>query len=68
MKPTDAQIKHMVDRFLQWKLPATFAPDCGIKFERHPNQDPVGTNLFTAVEAEAMVRHMLEGMPESGTP
>ena len=24
---TDDQIKHMVGRFLSWKLPETFAPD-----------------------------------------
>jgi hypothetical protein len=25
--------------------------------------EPVGTNLFDAIQAEAMVRHMLEGLP-----
>ncbi len=63
----DAQIKQMVDRFLTWKLPEDFAPDCGISFERvsckgTPHEfhfAPVGTNLFTAAQAEAMVRHML---------
>jgi hypothetical protein len=61
---TDEQIKHMVDRFLCWNLPETFRPDCGISFQRlHLQNGPIGTNLFTAVEAEVMVRHMLEGMP-----
>jgi hypothetical protein len=65
----DVQIKHMVDRFLQWKVPADFSPDGGIKFE--PTQlhgggfhRPVGTNLLTATQAEAMIRNLLEGMPQ----
>ena len=62
----DAQIKHMVSRFLAWRLPETFGPDGGIRFTR-PDQPhipwPVGTNVLNATEAEAMVRHMLEGMP-----
>jgi hypothetical protein len=68
---TDEQIKHMVNRFLSWKLPADFAPDCGISFDRvsckgTPHEfhyAPVGTNLLTASQAEAMIRHMLVGIP-----
>jgi uncharacterized protein (TIGR02594 family) len=59
---TDTAIKDMVDRFLSWKLPETFSPDGGISFDKsrlHPNHWPTGTNLLNAVEAEAMVRHML---------
>lgn len=76
---TDAQIKHMVDRFLSWKLPANFRPDAGISFEPEFNvewnakrgappdrHEPTGTNLFTYSQTEAMVRHMLEDMPEDG--
>lgn len=67
----DAQIKHMVDRFLGWKLPEYFNPDCGISFKRtfnehtaHPmKHEPVGTNLFDATQAAAMVRYMVDGMP-----
>jgi len=62
----DAQIKAMVERFLQWKLPPDFAPDGGIAYTQpagHPDHHPVGTNLLTYVQAEAMVRHML-GQPE----
>lgn len=65
---TDEQIKHMVNRFLGWKLPKNFRPDAGIKYER-PNYDPSvdatpsGTNLFDATQADAMVRYMVEGMP-----
>lgn len=68
---TDDQIKHLVNRFLTWKLPEDFRPDAGISFHRWFNKDtpypmknePVGTNLLTATQAEAMIRHMLEGMP-----
>ena len=68
---TEAQIKHMVQRFLTWKLPENFSPDGGISFKpmfnehtAHPMKaEPVGTNLFDATQAEAMVRHMLEGAP-----
>lgn len=68
---TDEQIKHMVDRFLGWKLPETFSPDAGITFERtHKGmggadikREPVGTNLLDATQAKAMVLHMLDGLP-----
>ena len=69
---TDAQIKYMVDRFLSWKLPDNFDPDCGISFKRtfnehtaHPmKHSPIGTNLLNANQAEAMVRYMLEGLSD----
>jgi hypothetical protein len=68
---TEEQIKHMVDRFLGWKLPANFNPDDGISFEKvagangpHPfTRTPSGTNLLSAEQATVMVRHMLEGLP-----
>jgi hypothetical protein len=65
---TEDQIKHMVDRFLGWRLPKDFRPDAGISYTRpnyHPSVDatPSGTNLFDAAQATAMVRHMIEGMP-----
>lgn len=67
---TDDQIKHMVNRFLQWRLPDDFAPDAGIRFDPVYNvhaspplrHEPVGTNLFSGGQAEAMVRYMVEGM------
>ena len=70
---TDEQIKHMVDRFLMWKLPENFNPDDGISFDRigsrgtpyEYTRTPSGTNLFGADQAEVMVRHMLEGLPTS---
>lgn len=70
---TDDQIKHMVNRFLSWKLPEHFNPDCGIHFDadaaiklnpRNRKYEPVGTNLFSATQADAMVRYMLEGVAE----
>ena len=69
--PSKSQIKHMVERFLMWKLPENFNPDCGISFKKSYNEntpypakhEPVGTNLFDATQAEAMVRYMVEGMP-----
>lgn len=63
---SDEQIKHMVDRFLGWKLPADFNPDAGINFtppqQTAPYWWPVGTNLFTATQAEAMIRYITEGL------
>lgn len=72
---TDEQIKTMVNRFLAWKLPEHFYPDAGISFqpffnveynEKHGNppqrHNPTGTNLFDYTQAEAMVRHMIEGI------
>jgi hypothetical protein len=65
MMSMDAMVKHMVGRFLTWKLPEHFSPDNGIRFTppdpRYPW--PVGTNLLDAIQAEAMVRHMLDGLP-----
>lgn len=66
-----AKVKHMVDRFLAWKLPENFNPDAGISFKpefneqtAHPTRhQPTGTNLFDARQAEAMIRHMLDGLP-----
>lgn len=67
---TDEQIKHMAERFLSWRLPENFNPDDGINFEPVANKGskfeyrrkPTGTNLFDYTQAEAMVRHMIEGL------
>lgn len=69
---TEDQIKHMVNRFLGYQLPENFSPDGGITFERYGNKGtphqyehhPSGTNILDAVQAEAMVRHMIEGLPK----
>ena len=67
----EEQIKHMVSRFLGWKLPDDFNPDAGISFKPDYNEhteypakhEPVGTNLFSATQAEEMIRHMLSELP-----
>lgn len=69
---SEEQIKHMVDRFLGWKLPENFNPDAGINFKAtfnehtaHPmKHKPSGTNLFDATQADAMVRYMVAGMTD----
>lgn len=72
---TEDQIKHMVNRFLSWKLPETFNPDGGISFKKTFNEhtanpmkhEPSGTNLFDAQQADLMVRYMIEAMPPSSS-
>jgi len=63
MKPTQA----MIDRFLSWKLPDDFGPDCYISFDRDRarknNGWPVGTNLLTAEQATAMLKYVLDAAP-----
>ena len=68
----DVQIKHMAQRFLHWKLPKKFHPDCGISFKAEYNQntaypsrhEPSGTNLLDADQAEEMVRYLTEQKPK----
>jgi len=68
---TNSQIKHMIDRFLGWRLPENFNPDGGISFVSTGNtgtpheykHNPTGTNLLDATQAEEMIRYMVEGMP-----
>jgi hypothetical protein len=67
-KLPSVDINAMVSAFLSWKLPAKFNPDGGISFNKLPHlhdthQWPVGTNLFTAGQAKAMVIHMLQASP-----
>lgn len=69
---TENQIKHMVNRFLGYKLPENFNPDGGVSFERFGNKgtshqyrrEPSGTNLLDATQADAMVRYMITDMPK----
>lgn len=62
----DAHYKAMVDRFLGWKLPQDFAPDCGISFtppsELPDLYWPTGTNLLHAGQALEMFKHCA-GLP-----
>lgn len=68
----EKQIDEIVNRFLCWKLPKDFNPDAGISFtpthfQKGENADlhwPVGTNLFTAVQARQMFMHAL-GLPHN---
>ena len=60
--------KVLVDRFLNWRLPHDFAPDCGITFDGCPPDAlgyapswPVGTNLLTADQARAMIKYIIRG-------
>jgi hypothetical protein len=68
---SEEQIKHMVNRFLMWRLPKPWHPDNGISYQRpnyaHEPADhdwPTGTNLFDATQTDAMVRHMVEGISD----
>lgn len=72
----EEQIKVMVERFLMWKLPDDFQPDCGITFvpdynvgTAYPSRhEPTGTNLLDYKQAMAMVRHMLDGLSDIEAP
>ena len=59
----DDRIDDMVNRFLSWKLPNDFNPDCGIEFTPLDSEHcwPVGTNLFTADQAKEMIKHVIFG-------
>ena len=63
----DVNVDEMVNRFLSWKLPSDFSPDCGIAFNayKYANHkfEPIGTNLFTAQQAKAMIEYMLVAAP-----
>lgn len=58
---TKPLIDQAVDRFLGWKLPQDFNPDCGISFTIPINATwfPTGTNLFTAIQAKSMLESIL---------
>lgn len=61
---SDKMIDKMVDKFLCWKLPEDFCPDCGITFTKfHSNglgkYEPVGTNLFTAIQVKGMLLEIM---------
>jgi len=58
--------KEMVDRFLTWRLPQEFHPDCGVTFKPSSTGEwPVGTNLLTATQAQQMLEHVLS-LPQGG--
>lgn len=74
--PFKSLVKHMVQRFLGWRLPEDFRPDDGISFTPINNagtayqtkHTPSGTNLFDATQAEAMVRYMLDELAPPAQP
>jgi hypothetical protein len=49
-------MKTMVDRFLNWPLPASVCSDQCATMPGYP--DRIGTNLLTATEAEQMLEHV----------
>lgn len=56
--------KAAADKFCGWKLPQDFYPDCHISFDREkastqPHSWPIGTNLLTHAQAQAMFEHCL---------
>ncbi len=62
----NAHYKAMVDRFLAWRLPQDFAPDCYIGFEREKATAhgwPAGTNLLHAGQALEMFKHCVDLPP-----
>lgn len=66
----DVDIKAAVTRFLGWRLPSDFRPDCYISFDPEPLKQwpgmwPVGTNLLDADQAEAMLRYVLDTPPDA---
>lgn len=57
------RMREMVDRFLGWKLPKDFRPDCYVSFDHETAERrsswPIGTNLLHAEQAEAMFKHCI---------
>ena len=58
-----SRLDECVSRFLAWKLPKDFYPDCFISFDRekaftHPYNGPTGTNLLHAGQAKAMLEEV----------
>lgn len=63
--------KAMACRFMGWRLPDDFAPDCGISFDGRKDDEwnknktwPVGTNLLTVDQAEQMFRYVLDALAD----
>jgi len=58
-KRLEEVLKIAVNRFLGWKLPADFSPDGGISFKSGVCET-IGTHLFTAQQANEMLKYVLE--------
>ncbi len=65
--PRAPDVKALVDRFLGWKLPRDFSPDCGISFTPpvNPEWGPSGTNLLSADQARQMFEYVLASSPRA---
>jgi hypothetical protein len=63
---SDAEIAHMANRMMGWKLPDGFSPDCFVKFDREKaiaNKSwPIGTNLLSVEQAKAMLKYCAAGL------
>lgn len=65
-KAPAVDLTHLVNRFLGWKLPLDFAPDCGISIDTEiagRNGWPSGTNLFNAEQAKQMFEYVTQVTP-----
>lgn len=68
---TPTQISQMADKFVGWKLPQDFSPDCGISFDGRKDDEwnkgktwPVGTNLLTVTQAKEMFEYCYVESPD----
>lgn len=58
----DEIAKAAADKFMSWKLPKDFGPDCHIGFDSvkaSQSSWPIGTNLLTHAQAQEMFKHCL---------
>jgi len=63
-KPKAQIVEEMARRFLGWRIPDSFSPDCYVMFDRERakanNSWPIGTNIFSLDEAMKMVNYLLD--------
>jgi len=63
-KPKAQIVEEMARRFLGWRIPDSFSPDCYVMFDRERakanNSWPIGTNIFSLDEAMNMVNYLLD--------
>lgn len=63
---TPVVTEEMLNRFLGWRLPEGFCPDCGISFDGRKDDQwnknktwPTGTNLLSSDQARQMLEYVL---------
>lgn len=61
----DALVKHMVNRFLGWRLPDSVCSDTCVSMRPYPHPR-YGTNLLNAEEARQMIEYLFLVTPASG--